>query len=191
MREVKLGKLMIVFITCCVAFLAEDAFAIRIPTKVVKRIFEGTEHTAGKHWNLGFGAARAGIRNIHRIDSLSRDSLRRNRYETFVADTHENLFLRVPTSLQDVIDSKVDSIQNSFQKANLDSVEENKSRDTLNIDHVNESISSKEASVNLQQEKSMFSNWSVEKWFGFFATIILLSVAIVGIYKYLPSEKDV
>lgn len=194
--EMKLNKLMIAIMVCCVCFLSKDAFAIRIP----KKFYE----TASEHWYPTYGAAKGaskvGIRKFYKKDSLHRDSLRRNHYKNLIVDTHSGLILLAPSSLQtnkydDIIDSKIDSIQSNFYKENLDfsaiSIAENQSKDSLNKDIFIVSAPPKDSSEKKLQEKKTYDESSTRKRIAIVIAIVLLSVAIIKIYKHLPSKKDV
>lgn len=74
-------QLMVIITTALFCSMSIDAFAARIPTKLIEKTFKGAEKASRAHnWYPAYGTARAGYL-YQRNNSLNDDSLENNRYE--------------------------------------------------------------------------------------------------------------
>ncbi len=74
-------QLMVIITTALFCSMSIDAFAARIPTKLIEKTFKGAEKASRAHnWYPAYGTARVGYL-YQRNNSLNDDSLENNRYE--------------------------------------------------------------------------------------------------------------
>jgi hypothetical protein len=136
---------MLTAIVGSILMLSVDAMAIRIPTKAIKKAF--TEKAPKEHWHYNHGANAPryhynkeesefstgtrwypygpAIRNIHRIDSLYRDSLKKFIQQGGDSNEFQDTFFSELSPIYEeikgksVIDSKIDSLQKTFNNAKI------------------------------------------------------------------------
>ena len=72
---------MTIIVIACLCLPSIDAFAARIPTRLIENVFKGAEKASrGHNWHPEYGTARAGYL-YQRNNSLNDDSLENNRHE--------------------------------------------------------------------------------------------------------------